>query len=476
MDVQPWILTLIVLSPLIGTCAVLLLRNMPDAREAASLVTAILTFLLCIVALPSAFATQPVSTPPFEVLPMLSLQLTADALGLLFASLASLLWIITTVYNFGYMRGRGEHGQTRYYACFAITIASVMGVALSSNLFSLFVFYEILAIAAYPLVVHKQTAEALAAGRKYLIYTQGGGIAILAGMMTLLGMGSTLDFIAGGNPSIANLAPEFARIAFLLLMIGFGVKAALVPLHGWLPSAMVAPTPVSGLLHAVAVVNTGVFGILRLMWYLFGPDQVAALNLQWIVIGTAVVTIIVGSFLALVQDDFKMRLAYSTVSQLSYMVLGAAVLLPAGISGVSDAGRIAAVIGATYAFTAHALGKLTMFFVAGTVAVETGRTKISELDGIGRNMPWEFAAFTLAALSMAGLPPMAGFIAKFYLGLGVSAGDPGQWWILLVLVGASVLNLAYFLPVVIRAFYRTGASDTLSVRPTLRGPVVITAA
>ncbi len=176
------------------------------------------------------------------------------------------------------------------------------------------------------------------------------------------------------------------------------------------------------------------------------------------------------------QDDFKLRLAYSTVSQLSYMVLGAAVLLPAGISGVSDAGRVAAVIGATYAFTAHALGKLTMFFVAGTVAVETGRTKISELDGIGRKMPWEFAAFTLAALSMAGLPPMAGFIAKWYLGLSVSAGDPGQWWILLILVGASVLNLAYFLPVIIRAFYRAGTSDAISVRPTLRGPVVVTGA
>src|SRR5512137_2178054 len=476
MEVQPWILTLIVVLPLIGTCAVLLLRNRPDAREAASLVTAILTFLLCIVALPSAFTTQPVSTPPFEVLPLLSLQLTADALGLLFATLASLLWIITTVYNFGYMRGRKEHAQTRYYACFAITISSVMGVALSSNLFSLFVFYEILAIAAYPLVIHTQTAEALAAGRKYLIYTQGGGIAILAGMMTLLGMGSTLDFIAGGNPSIATLAPEFARIAFLLLMIGFGVKAALVPLHGWLPSAMIAPTPVSGLLHAVAVVNTGVFGFLRLMWYLYGPDLMVELGLRNLVITAAVVTIIIGSLLALLQDDFKLRLAYSTVSQLSYMILGAAVLLPAGINGVSDIGRTFAVIGATYAFTAHAFGKLTMFFVAGAVAVETGKTKVSELDGLGRKMPWEFAAFTLATLSLVGLPPMAGFIAKWYLSLGIGAGDISEWWILFILVSASVLNLAYFLPVIIRAFFRSGEWEVTNVRWTLRGPVIVTAA
>jgi len=476
MDVSPWMLVAIVLLPFAGTGFVLLFHNRPDTREAASLAAAVLTFLLCALSLPSAFAPEPIATAALVILPGLDIRFTADALGLLFATLASLLWIITTVYNIGYMRGLKEHSQTRYYAAFALTIGAVMGVALSSNMFSLFVFYEILAIAAYPLVVHKETAEALAAGRKYLVYTQCGGVAILAGIMALISMGNTIDFVPGGNPGIASIGPEFARLAFILLFFGLGVKAALVPLHGWLPSAMVAPTPVSGLLHAVAVVNTGVFGILRLMWYLFGPDQVAALGLQYMVIGTAVVTIVVGSLLALQQDDFKLRLAYSTVSQLSYMVLGAAVLLPAGISGVSDAGRVAAVIGATYAFTAHALGKLTMFFVAGTVAVETGKTKISELDGIGRKMPWEFAAFTLAALSMAGLPPMAGFIAKWYLGLGVSAGDPGQWWILLVLVGASVLNLAYFLPVIIRAFYRTGASDMIAVRPTLRVPVVVTAA
>jgi len=452
MDVSSWMLVLIVLIPFAGSGFLLFFHNRPDAREAVSLAAALLTFLLCILVLPSAFSPQHLSTDALQILPGLDIRFTADALGLLFATLASLLWIITTVYNIGYMRGLMEHSQTRYYAAFAITIGAVMGVALSSNMFSLFVFYEILAIAAYPLVAHKETAEALAAGRKYLIYTQCGGVSILAGIMALIGIGNTLDFIPGGNPGIAAIGPAFARLAFVLLFAGLGVKAALVPLHGWLPSAMVAPTPVSGLLHAVAVVNTGVFGILRLMWYLFGPDLVAALDLQYVVIGTAVVTIVIGSLLALLQDDFKLRLAYSTVSQLSYMVLGASVLLPAGVSGVSDAGRAAAVIGATYAFTAHALGKLTMFFVAGTVAVETGRTKISELDGIGRKMPWEFCAFTLAALSMAGLPPMAGFIAKWYLALGVGTGDPGQWWILLVLVGASVLNLAYFLPVIIRAF------------------------
>ena len=476
MDISSWLLALITAVPFAGTCAVILLHDRPDAREAASLFSSILTFALCALSLPSAFMAVPVSTPPLVVLPGLDLQFTADAFGLLFATLASLLWIITTIYNIGYMRGLSERNQTRYYACFAIAIGAVMGVALSSNLFSLFVFYEILAIAAYPLVAHKETSEAIAAGRKYLIYTQAGGVAILAGMMTLLGMGSTLTFIPGGNPTVGVLTPEFARFAFLLLMVGFGVKAALVPVHGWLPSAMVAPTPVSGLLHAVAVVNAGVFGLLRLILYLYGPDLMVALDLRNLVIAAAVITIIVGSLLALRQDDFKLRLAYSTISQLSYMVLGAAILLPAGISGVSDTGRAIAIIGASYAFLAHAFAKLAMFFVAGAVAVETGKTKISEIDGLGRKMPWEFGAFTLATLSMAGLPPMAGFIAKYYLSLGVGSGGAGDWWILLVLIFAGVLNLAYFLPVIIRAFFRGGGGEVTGVRMTLRGPVLAAAA
>ncbi len=476
IGVFPWMLVLIVGIPFIGACFVILLRDHPDAREAVSLLSAILTFLFCVLALPSAFAPQPVSTLPLLVLPGMSLHFTADALGLLFASLASLLWIITTVYNIGYMRGLKEHAQSRYYTCFAICIGSVMGVALSSNLFSLFVFYEILAIAAYPLVAHNETEEALAAGRKYLIYTQAGGVSILAGVMTLLAIGNTLDFVAGGNPGIATITPDFARMGFLLLMGGFAVKAAVVPVHGWLLSAMVAPTPVSGLLHAVAVVNTGVFGLLRIMFYVFGPDLMVNLGLQNIVIAAAVITIVVGSLFALLQDDFKARLAYSTISQLSYMILGAAVLLPSGISGVSDAGRAAAIIGATYAFCAHAFGKLTMFFVAGSVAVETGKTKISELNGMGRKMPWEFGAFTLATLSMVGLPPMAGFIAKWYLAVGVGAGTAMDWWILLILVLASVLNLAYFLPVIIRAFFLPSESEIPNVRMTLRGPIIATVA
>ncbi|HVN65187.1 MAG TPA: proton-conducting transporter membrane subunit, partial [Methanomicrobiales archaeon] len=474
MDAHQWALALTVGMPFLGGLFILLLRNRPNAREAASLTAATLTFLLTALSLPSAFASVPASTSAVVLYPGFSLQFTADALGLLFACLASFLWILTTVYSIGYMRGLREHAQTRYYACFAIVIGATMGVALSANLFSLFVFYEILTVATYPLVVHKETEEAFAAGIKYLVYTLSGGVAILAGLLILLQMGNSLDFVPGGNAAIASIAPEFAKIAFLLLFAGFGVKAAIIPFHGWLPSAMIAPTPVSGLLHAVAIVKAGVFGILRVLLFLFGPALLLDLGLQNLVIAAAIVTIIVGSLLALLKDDFKLRLAYSTISQLSYIVLGAAILLPAGIPGVSDAGRVAAVLGAGFAIAAHAFGKLTMFFVAGAVAVETGKTKISELGGMGRRMPAEFVAFTLATLSMAGLPPMAGFVSKWYLSVG--AWGAGDWWILLVFAVSSVLNLAYFLPIIIRAFFRHYDGPVAGARWTLSVPILATAA
>jgi formate hydrogenlyase subunit 3/multisubunit Na+/H+ antiporter MnhD subunit len=473
MDGTAWALSLTVAVPFIGAGAILALRDRPDAREAASLVTAVLTFLLAASTLPTLFASGGSRTPQLSILPGFTIQFQGDALGLLFASLASFLWILTTIYSIGYLRGLREHAQTRYYASFALVIGATMGVALSSNLFSLFIFYEILTVATYPLVVHKETEEAFAAGRKYLVYTLSGGVAILAGTFLLAGMGSSLDFVAGGAPSVATLAPAFARLAFILLFAGFAVKAAIFPLHGWLPSAMIAPTPVSGLLHAVAVVKAGVFGILRLLLYLYGPDLIGNLGLQNLVIGAAVLTIIVGSLLALLQDDFKLRLAYSTVSQLSYIVLGAAILLPPGMTGISDAGRAAAILGAGFAIAAHAFGKLTMFFVAGAVAVETGKTKISELDGLGRRMPAEFGAFTLAVLSMAGLPPMAGFVSKWYLSVG--AWSAGDWWILLVFAASSVLNLAYFLPIITRAFFPKYQGSGSGARPTLAVPILATA-
>ncbi len=476
MDVNQWLLVFTVLVPFLGAYTILVLRNWPNAREAASLVTAVGTFALAAMALPAAFAGTPTQTDPVVLFLGLSLQLTADGLGLLFAVLASFLWILTTVYSIGYMRGLQEHAQARYYACFALVIGATMGVALSSNLFSLFLFYEILTVATYPLVVHKESEEAFAAGRKYLVYTLSGGVAILAGMMLLQGLAgpAALTFTAGGNATLVGIAPDLARVGFLLLFAGFGVKATIMPLHGWLPSAMIAPTPVSGLLHAVAVVKAGVFGILRVIFFLFGPGLMVGLDLQWLAIVAAAVTVLGASLLALIQDDFKARLAYSTISQLNYITLGAAMLVPLWASGAAPDGMFALIVGTTFAIAAHAFGKLTMFFVAGAVAVETGKTKISQFDGLGKRMPREFVAFTLAALSMICLPPMAGFVAKWYLTVG--AWNAGFWWAPILLVVSTILNVGYWLPIIIRAFFRPYSGEMGEARPTLAVPLIVTAA
>lgn len=458
--------------PFFGAPIIVALRKHPNARESASLIVSIGTFMCAVFNLPQVFNGQTVAVTlaVMSSYPQLQLVLWADGLGLMFASLASFLWIITTIYSTGYMRGLKEHSQTRYFACFALVIGATMGVSVAANLLTLFIFYEILTVTTYPLVVHNQTEEAFRAGRKYLVYTLSGGAAVLVGMLALLGAGggAAITFMPGGNQTVGSISLEFARIAFLLLFVGFGVKAALVPEHGWLPSAMIAPTPVSGLLHAVAVVNAGVFGLLRVMLFLYGPTLMGLLGLQNLVIAVAVVTILVGSLFALTQDNFKLRLAYSTISQLSYIILAAAVLSPLGVGMGS-----VAVVAAVFLMVAHAFGKLTMFFVAGAVSVETGKTKVSELDGIGRKMPVTMFAFFLATLSMAGLPPLAGFVGKWYLSMG--AWNGGYWWILFVLVLSSVLNLAYFTPIIFRAFLRSFEGSTSEARGFLLGPIIATA-
>ena len=460
--------------PFFGALIIIAFRNHPNARESISLIVSVGTFLCAVFNLPQVFNGQTVAVTlaVMSSHPELQLVLWADGLGLMFASLASFLWIITTVYSMGYMRGLKEHSQTRYFACFALVIGATMGVSVAANLLTLFIFYEILTISTYPLVVHNQTEEAFRAGRKYLVYTLGGGAAVLVGMLALLGAGgaAAITFMPGGNQTVGSIPLEFARVAFVLLFVGFGVKAALVPEHGWLPSAMIAPTPVSGLLHAVAVVKAGVFGLLRVLLFLYGPNLMQSLGLQNLVIAAAVITILVGSLFALTQDNLKLRLAYSTISQLSYIILAAAVLSPLG---VSVDGRSAAVIAAVFLIAAHAFGKLTMFFVAGAISVETGKTKVSELDGIGRKMPATMLAFFLATLSMAGLPPLAGFVGKWYLSVG--AWNGGYWWILFVLVLSGVLNLAYFMPIIFRAFLRPFDGAPGEARGFLLGPIIATA-
>lgn len=373
------------------------------------------------------------------LLPDLELVLRAGPLSLLFVTLSSVLWLVTTVYAIGYLEDSPH--RSRFFGFFSLCVSATVGVALSGNLVSFLLFYELLTLSTYPLIVHRGTEVARRAGHSYLAYTIFGGALLLLGTVWLYTLTGTLEFTPGGF--LNNLGEEHrpALIAIFTLMIaGLGVKAALVPLHGWLPQAMVAPAPVSALLHAVAVVKAGVFGIVRVVYEVFGVDFAAELGVTGPLAWLAATTIIYGSLRALFQDDLKRRLAFSTVSQLSYIVLGVAIAGPT------------ASIGGVVHVVHQGLMKITLFFCAGNLAQTLGIHKVSEMNGVGRRMPWTMAAFTIGAFGMMGAPPIAGFVSKWYLGLG--ALEAGQEWVILVLAGSSLLNAAYFLPILHRAWFQ----------------------
>ncbi|MBC7173380.1 MAG: monovalent cation/H+ antiporter subunit D family protein, partial [Polyangiaceae bacterium] len=345
--------------------------------------------------------------------------LRADSLSLLFVTLSAVLWLVTTVYAVGYLEGSPH--RSRFFGFFSISVTSTMGVALAGNLLTFFVFYEMLTLSTYPLVVHRGTPESLRAGDLYLRYTFFGGALLLAGVAALYALAGSLEFTEGGAlPRLAAQDRSTLIVIFVLLIAGLGVKAALFPLHAWLPVAMVAPAPVSALLHAVAVVKAGAFGITRVVYDVYGIRLARDLGVTRPLAFLAAATILYGSFKALRQDDLKLRLAYSTVSQVSYIILGVAVV-----------GTLSTVGGLVH-LVHQGLMKITLFFCAGNLAAELGLHKVSELRGVGRRMPWTMGAFTLASLGMIGIPPTAGFVTKWYLATGaVAAGEP---WVLGVLV------------------------------------------
>jgi len=444
---------------LVSTVAVVLIlasRERPNLREVWTVLAAVTKLGIVASMVPGVLAGQVYVSDFGAFVPGIRFALRVDPLGLLFGLLASLLWLVTSFYSVGYMRGLDEHAQTRYFAAFAASLASAVGVAFAANLLVLFVFYELLTVATYPLVAHDETDEARAAGRKYLAYTFGGGVAVLSGAVLVFWLTGTTAFTPGGIADLATADPVFGRVAFALLAAGFGVKAALMPLHSWLPDAMVAPTPVSGLLHAVAVVKSGVFGIARLVLDVFGPDLVADLGVGLPLAAVAAFTIVVASLIALRQDNLKRRLAFSTVSQLSYIVLGLAVLNPV------------ALVGGLLHIPAHAFMKLTLFFCAGAIHVETHTDDISDMAGIGRRMPLTMGAFAVASLGMAGIPLVAGFVSKYFLLIGtVTAGDVIFTAALLV---SGILNIAYFWPVIYTAFFESpGDADPKPVVEKLLG-------
>jgi multicomponent Na+:H+ antiporter subunit D len=420
----------------------------PNLREAVSLAGAAFAFISIL-----SF-TQPVlngERPRLvlgEMMPGLAIVLELEPLGLLFALIASGLWFVSGVYSIGYMRGNAEEHQTRFYVCFALAIASAIGVALAGNLLTLYLFYEALTLITWPLVTHHGDDEARRGGRTYLgLLLASSLLFLLPAMVTTWWIAGTLDFAPGG---ILNGKVSGGAAAALLALYAFGIgKAALMPIHRWLPAAMVAPTPVSALLHAVAVVKAGVFSIVKVVVYVFGLDfgADAFAWLPWV----AGFTVLAASVVALRSDNLKRRLAYSTVSQLSYVVLAASILTPLSLAA------------AALHIAAHALGKITLFFAAGAVYTAAHKTEVSQLDGVGRRMPWTFAAFGVGALSMIGLPPAAGFVSKWYLVSG--ALEAGHWLALGVIVASTLLNAGYFLPIVYRAFFREANGEAHGEAP-----------
>lgn len=460
--------TAILLSMILPALAVVLnlvLRDRENLRDGLTFVIAAATFAVVLVILYNVGNQTTAPFVLFEVLPGLDLAFNVEPLGLMFALLASGLWMVTHIYAIGYMRTNKEKHHARFFACFSFAIFSVMGIAFSANMFTLFLFYEALTLSTYPLVAHKGTPEAIKGARTYLgvLISTSIGLQLVAIIWTF-GLTGTLDFTQGGILQDHIAGP---MAALLLALYAFGIgKAALMPFHRWLPAAMVAPTPVSALLHAVAVVKAGVFTMLKIGIYIFGVDFLATTGASVWLMWLAAFSIVAASVIAMTKDNLKARLAYSTISQLSYVTLGMALATSMGIVG----GGLHVVM--------HAMGKITLFMCAGSIYVATHKTEISDMGGLGRAMPITFGAFLIGALSIIGLPPLGGSWSKWLLMMG--AVDTGQLIIIAVLLVSSLLNVAYLMPIIGKGFFirsdtKTEPVKNLESSPLVWGPPAVTA-
>jgi len=428
----------VVLIPFIGSIIIYFSKKSENVRETWTFLVAALNFVLLLKMAQWILAGNVYTFHIAEVLPGLPLFFKIDGFGMLFACVAGSLWIVTSLYSIGYMRPLKEHAQNRYFASFSLAISATMGVAFSGNILTMYLFYEILSLSTYPLVTHHQDAEARGGGRKYLTFllSTSIGFALPAMIITYLNTG-TLSF---SNAGIFNQTTDPTLLIVLLLLFLFGfAKSGIMPFHVWLPGAMVAPTPVSALLHAVAVVKVGVFCVLRILTGVFGIELLSTTSLSTIVCVIASFTVIVSSLIALTQDNLKRRLAFSTVGQLSYIVLGAGIATTFGV------------VGSMTHIAMHAFGKITLFFCAGAIYVATGKKYISQMVGLGRQMPITMIAFLVGSMSIIGLPLTGGIISKWYMILG--AMDAEKMWILVIYLISSLLNAAYFLPIVYNAFF-----------------------
>ncbi len=424
-----------------------------NIREAWTFGAAVIKLLVILTMLPVVLNGGVLNFTLVQIFPDLGISFRVDAFGLLFALVASSLWIVTSLYSVGYMRSLDEHSQTRYFSFFAVALSATIGVAFSANLLTLYIFYEILSLATFPLVTHHQDKEARSSGRKYLFYILGGSIGlVLPAMMITYHFTGTLDFAAQGVMA-GHINSGLALLLTGMFLFGFA-KVGIMPMHSWLPAAMVAPTPVSALLHAVAVVKVGAFSVVRVLTGIVGTTLLADFGINGIICVIASITIIVASLIALSQDELKRRLAFSTIGQLSYIILGVALLSKSGMTG------------GMLHIAMHAFGKITLFFCAGAIFCATGIKSISKMKGIGKRMPITMTAFFIGSLSVIGLPPCGGFISKWYLVIGTL--EAGNIPMLVVLLTSSFLNAAYFLPIVYNAFFCS--ADESMFEPEIKEP------
>lgn len=438
MNVSDLLPLLTLLTSLVPAVLIFLLREDAQRTRTVMNISGAVLKLLCIAAMLRGVYLGDSQEFRLPVIPNVDLILRADSLGMFFVTLSGLLWFLTTIYAITYLKGSPH--RRRFFGFFSLCVSATVGIALAGNLFTFVIFYELLTLATYPLVVHRQTEDSRSAGRVYLVHTLGGGALLLLGATWLHVYVANVEF--DGGASMAGIAQSHAtvlRFIFALLILGLGVKAALVPLHNWLPRAMVAPAPVSALLHAVAVVKAGAFGIVRVVYDIFGIELSRDLGLTLPLALLAATTIVYGSVCALFQNDLKRRLAFSTISQVSYIALGVTV------------GGPASTIGGVAHLVHQGLMKITLFFCAGNLAETLGIHEVSEMHGVGRRMPGTMVAFSVAALGMIGIPPMAGFISKWYLAAGAIEGT--QYWVLVVLGISTALNAAYFLPILGAAWF-----------------------
>ena len=447
-----WPLAAILVS-LLGALPIILAHRQPNLRESWTVLIALVKLMIVASLLPGVLEGNSYVFTIAQVIPGVPIELRVDALGMIFALVASSLWLFTSIYSIGYMRALAEHAQTRYYASFAVAISATLGVAFAGNLLTMYLFYEMLSLSTYPLVTHEQNAEARTSGRKYLTYILGTSIGLaLPAMLITYSVAGTLDFTSGGILA-GKASPELLALLVVLFLFGFA-KAGLMPFHGWLPAAMVAPTPVSSFLHGVAVVKAGVFSIFRIIFDILGPETLQSADLGSLITYIASVTLLIASMVALTQDSLKRRLAYSTIGQLAYMVLGAGMLSAIGM------------LGGVMHLAMHAFGKITLFFCAGAIYVASKKKNISQMDGLGRRMPITYLAFFLGSLSIIGMPPLGGFISKWNLLIGAVEGD--QLVLIAVLLISSLLNAAYFFPIVYRGFFvpaADGEADGIKEAP-----------